>query len=63
MFVHAMNPILNVSSFSESVEWFEKPGRTISWAWGTPSRFGAVCSVRHPDDHVFRISQRLGEQK
>ena len=44
MFVHAINPILNVSSFRESVEWFEKLGWISSWAWGTPPRFGAVCS-------------------
>lgn len=44
MFVHAINPILNVSSFKESVEWFEKLGWTSSWAWGTPPTFGAVCS-------------------
>ena len=44
MFVHAINPILNVSSFKESVEWFEKLGWTSSWARGTPPRFGAVCS-------------------
>jgi hypothetical protein len=40
----AVNPILNVSSFPESVAWFEKLGWTKSWDWGDPPTFGAVCS-------------------
>jgi uncharacterized glyoxalase superfamily protein PhnB len=44
MHVKAFNPILNVSNFLESVEWFERFGWQKSWAWGDPPSFGAVCS-------------------
>ena len=44
MFAHAVNPILNVSSFQESVEWFEKIGFRKIWDWGDPPGFGAVKS-------------------
>ena len=44
MHAKALNPILNVSSFSESVAWFERLGWQKSWAWGDPPHFGAVCS-------------------
>lgn len=40
----ALNPILNVSDFAASVAWFKKLGWEPSWEWGTPPRFGAVCS-------------------
>ena len=39
-----MTPILNVSSFSESVAWFGKLGWTKRFQWGEPPTFGAVCS-------------------
>lgn len=39
-----LTPILNVSSFTESVAWFAKLGWTESWNWGEPPRFGGVCS-------------------
>lgn len=38
-------PILNVSNFEQSVEWFQKLGWTKSWDWGEPPTFGGVCSV------------------
>jgi len=41
---HAVNPILNVSSFAQSVAWFKKPGWEVAWQWGDPPRFGAVCA-------------------
>ena len=44
MHAKAMNPILNVSSFQESVAWFEKLGWQKAWEWGDPPTFGAVCS-------------------
>jgi hypothetical protein len=44
MFAHRLTPILNVSSFSESVTWFEKLGWTKAWDWGDPPGFGGVCS-------------------
>lgn len=44
MHVKAFNPILHVSNFRESVEWFERLGWQKSWAWGDPPFFGAVCS-------------------
>jgi len=44
MSVHAVTPILNVSSFDESVAWFEKWGWKKLWAWGEPPSFGAVSS-------------------
>jgi hypothetical protein len=42
--VHAVTPILNVSSFDESVAWFEKWGWKKLWDWGDPPSFGAVSS-------------------
>jgi hypothetical protein len=44
--VHGVTPILNVSSFDESVEWFEKWGWKKLWDWGEPPSFGAVSSGR-----------------
>jgi hypothetical protein len=44
--VHGVTPILNVSSFDESVAWFEKWGWEKLWAWGEPPSFGAVKSGR-----------------
>jgi len=44
MLAHGLTPILNVSSFPESVEWFEKLGWKKGWDWGTPPTFGGVCS-------------------
>ena len=44
MIAKAVTPILNVSSFSESVAWFEKLGWTKEFQWGEPPTFGAVCS-------------------
>jgi hypothetical protein len=44
MKAHVLNPILNVSSISESFAWFEKLGWEKSWDWGTPPTFGGVCS-------------------
>ena len=39
-----LNPILNVSNFSESVAWFERLGWEKGWDWGDPPNFGGVCS-------------------
>lgn len=44
MFAHAVNPILNVSSFEASIAWFEKLGWRKGFEWGTPPVFGSVCS-------------------
>ena len=44
MIAHGLTPILNVSDFAESVEWFEKLGWEKSWDWGDPPHFGGVCS-------------------
>lgn len=41
---HAVNPILNVSSFAESVAWFKQLGWDLAWQWGDPPHFGAVCA-------------------
>lgn len=40
----ALNPILNVSNFQQSVEWFKKLGWDTAWQWGEPPFFGAVCA-------------------
>jgi catechol 2,3-dioxygenase-like lactoylglutathione lyase family enzyme len=40
----ALNPILNVSNFRQSVEWFKKLGWEEAWSWGDPPGFGAVCA-------------------
>ena len=44
MIATAVNPILNVSNFLESVAWFERLGWTKGFQWDSPPRFGAVCS-------------------
>lgn len=44
MLAHALTPILNVSDFQQSVEWFTRLGWTKAWDWGTPPCFGAVRS-------------------
>ena len=44
MIAKGLTPILNVSSFVESVGWFEKLGWTKGFQWGSPPTFGAVCS-------------------
>ena len=40
----SINPILNVSDFRQSIEWFQKLGWEPSWHWGDPPTFGAVRS-------------------
>jgi catechol 2,3-dioxygenase-like lactoylglutathione lyase family enzyme len=44
VFAHCTNPILNVSDFAASFEWFEKFGWKTLWKWGDPPGFGAVGS-------------------
>ena len=44
MIAKGVTPILNVSDFAASVEWFAKLGWEKAWAWGDPPGFGAVCS-------------------
>lgn len=39
-----LTPILNVSNFAESVEWFIRFGWEKAWDWGEPPTFGGVCS-------------------
>ncbi|NNF29253.1 MAG: bleomycin resistance family protein [Gemmatimonadetes bacterium] len=39
-----VTPILNVSSLSESFDWFERFGWRKLWDWGDPPGFGAVRS-------------------
>jgi catechol 2,3-dioxygenase-like lactoylglutathione lyase family enzyme len=40
----AVTPILNVSSYTESVAWFEKLGWKEGWNWHEPPTFGGVVS-------------------
>ncbi|MEP7075319.1 MAG: bleomycin resistance family protein [Acidobacteriota bacterium] len=42
MATHKITPILNVSEFAASVEWFERLGWKKLWGWGDPETFGAV---------------------
>ena len=44
MNVKALTPILNVSSYAESVAWFEKLGWKEAWHWHDPPAFGGVVS-------------------
>jgi catechol 2,3-dioxygenase-like lactoylglutathione lyase family enzyme len=44
MTAHRVTPILNVSSFADSVAWFAKLGWTLDWWWGEPPDFGGVRS-------------------
>jgi catechol 2,3-dioxygenase-like lactoylglutathione lyase family enzyme len=44
MIAKGLTPILNVSSFQQSVAWFHKIGWKPSFAWGHPPRFGGVTS-------------------
>jgi catechol 2,3-dioxygenase-like lactoylglutathione lyase family enzyme len=39
-----VTPILNVSNFAQSVEWFEKLGWKKQWDWGEPPTFGGIYS-------------------
>jgi len=39
-----VTPILNVSNFAQSVEWFEKLGWRKQWDWGEPPTFGGIYS-------------------
>ena len=42
MKIDHVSPILNVSDFAATIEWFEKWGWQKAWDWGTPPGFGAV---------------------
>jgi len=42
MIATRVTPILNVSSFAQSVLWFEKLGWEKRWDWGDPPTFGGV---------------------
>ena len=42
MIATRVTPILNVSSFAESVLWFERLGWEKRWDWGNPPKFGGV---------------------
>lgn len=44
MHAHRLVPILNVTSFQESVAWFEKLGWKKAWDWHDPPSFGGVTS-------------------
>lgn len=44
MMPHRVNPILNVTSFADSVAWFQKLGWELAWDWGDPPTFGGVCA-------------------
>jgi hypothetical protein len=45
MNVHAVTPILNVTSIPDSIAWFEKLGWQKHWVWGDDQpTFGAVIS-------------------
>lgn len=44
MYTRSLTPILNVSSYAESVTWFERFGWHEAWHWGEPPTFGGVVS-------------------
>lgn len=44
MIAQGLTPILNVSSFAESVQWFEALGFSKTFDWGDPPTFGGVRS-------------------
>ena len=44
MLAKGLTPILNVSDIQQSFAWFGKLGWSKGWDWGTPPRFGGVCS-------------------
>jgi len=44
MNAHKITPILNVSDFAASVDWFERLGWRKLWDWGDPPSFGGVGS-------------------
>ena len=37
-------PILNISDFEQTIEWFKKFGWKKNWEWGEPATFGCVSS-------------------
>ena len=63
MKVDRLTPILNVSDLKQTFEWFEKLGWQKAWDWGNPAtnmpRGAREMHVRHPDGHVFRVSQGI----
>ena len=46
MFVHDVNPILNVSNIPQSLEWFENLGWHRTFDWGDPVTFAGIKSGR-----------------
>ena len=44
MIAHGLTPILNVSDFQQSLDWFARLGWTKAWDWGSPPTFGCVRS-------------------
>jgi catechol 2,3-dioxygenase-like lactoylglutathione lyase family enzyme len=46
MDVYGLTPILNVSSLTESFDWFDKLGWRKRWEWGDPPDFGAVGNTQ-----------------
>lgn len=48
MLAHGLTPILNISDFAASIEWFERLGWKMKWDWsaspGGPPTFGCVAS-------------------
>jgi uncharacterized glyoxalase superfamily protein PhnB len=42
MRIHAVNPVLNVTSVTDSIAWFEKLGWTVGFTWEDPPSFGSV---------------------
>lgn len=39
-----ISPILNVSDFGQTFDWFKKIGWEKNWDWGEPATFGCVSS-------------------
>lgn len=39
-----VTPILNVSDFTETFDWFRRIGWEKVWDWGEPATFGCVAS-------------------
>ncbi len=57
MHAHDVNPILNVSSISDSFDWFERLGWKRGFQWGEPLSFGSVLSG---DVQVFLCQNAQG---
>ena len=60
MNAQGLTPILNVSDFRSSVEWFEKLGWELAWQWDDPPHPPAFGGVRSGKCQIFLCEDGQG---